>query len=160
MLAQDWRVNTVRMKGSVSPCRCTMEAIWITGSLSASGKIPEKATSNTRRLSWLSIRPHRLNIQISFSIFMTVVSRKPHRKGRTFPSSTFNIKAEDSEGCNPLPFSLCWMAQEISPSNIHLILTQGHLKKKKSRAITFICTYSKHYAYCSYCTYYQLFYWV
>lgn len=42
MLAQDWRVNTVRIKGSVSPCRCTMEAIWITGSFSASGKIPEK----------------------------------------------------------------------------------------------------------------------
>lgn len=40
MLAQDCRVNTVRMKGSVSPCRCTMDAIWITGSLSASGKIP------------------------------------------------------------------------------------------------------------------------
>lgn len=40
MLAQDCSVNTVRMKGSVSPCRCTMDAIWITGSLSASGKIP------------------------------------------------------------------------------------------------------------------------
>lgn len=42
MLAQDWRVNTVRIKGSVSPCRCTIDAIWITGSLSASGKIPGK----------------------------------------------------------------------------------------------------------------------
>lgn len=67
----------------------------------------------------------------------TAVSSKPHRKAHTFPSSTLNVKAKDSEGCNPLPFSLCWVAYEIGPSNIHLILTQGHLKKKKSLAVTF-----------------------
>lgn len=52
MLAQDCRVNTVRMKGSVSPCRCTMDAIWITGSLSASGKIP---VSGMRCRQWDSV---------------------------------------------------------------------------------------------------------
>lgn len=123
MLAQDWRVNTVRMKGSVSPCRCTMEAIWITGSLSASGKIPGKQqlitggcqATHIKYCSWL----------------VPLVSCKHHRKGHTFPSSTLNIKAKDSERCNLLPLSLCWVAYEIGPSNIHFILTEGHLKEKK-----------------------------
>lgn len=134
MLAQDWRVKTVRMKGSVSPCCCTMEAIWITGSLSASGKIPGKQQVITGDCHGIK-SGHTDQILFMLS---TAVSRKPHRKGHTFPSSTLNIKAKDSEGCNPLPLSLCWVAYEISPSNIHLILTQGHLKgKKKSLAVTF-----------------------
>ena len=33
-------VKTFLMKGSCSPCFCTMLAIWMTGSLSASGNIP------------------------------------------------------------------------------------------------------------------------
>lgn len=67
MLAQDWRVNTVRMKGSVSPCRCTIDAIWITGSLSASGKIPGKKRVDTRVklcicFSSSVIMPHRQKV--------------------------------------------------------------------------------------------------
>lgn len=54
----------------------------------------------------------------------------------TFPSSALNIKAKDSEGCDPLPLSLCRVAYEIGPSNIHFILTQRHLKRK-SLALTF-----------------------
>lgn len=127
ILAQDWRVNTVRMKGSVSPCRCTMEAIWITGSLSASGKIP--GTQQVITGGWHGIKSVHTN-QISFT-HSTAVSCKFHRKVQTFPSGTLNIKAKDSEGRNSLPFSLCWVAYEIGPSNIHLILTQGHLKEKK-----------------------------
>ena len=40
--AQERRVNTLRMNGSLSPCLMTMLAICITGSLSGSGKTPTK----------------------------------------------------------------------------------------------------------------------
>ena len=45
--AQVLSVKTLRKNGSLSPWRITMLAIWITGSLSASGKMPETHTQNT-----------------------------------------------------------------------------------------------------------------
>lgn len=48
--AQFLRVNTFRMKGSFSPCRITMFAIWMTGSISGLGNIPgqRKITCNKK----------------------------------------------------------------------------------------------------------------
>lgn len=138
MLAQDWRVNTVRMKGSVSPCRCTIDAIWITGSLSASGKIPGK-----RRLTSGS------NFAFAFHQIWSGLKDKKHvtgyslravsyecqreRNTHTFSPCTLDVKAKDSERCDPLPVSLCRVTYQICPSHIHLVLTQGHLKDKNSR---------------------------
>lgn len=66
-----------------------------------------------------------------FSLCLVLLCRtNPHRKGHTFPSCTLNVKAKDSKWCNPLPFSLWWVPYEISPSNVHFILTQGYLRNK------------------------------
>lgn len=123
MLAQDWRVNTVLMNGSFSPWRCTIDAIWITGSLSASGKIPGSESVNSR------IRLYSLPLITSDQTMFTLSGRR-YRNRPTFSSCTLNVKAEDPEWCNPLPVSFSWVTYQIGPSHIHLILTQGCLKGK------------------------------
>lgn len=60
-------------------------------------------------------------------------SYKKYFKRKTFSSCTLDVKAQDSEWCDPLPLSLCGMTYQICPSHIYLILTQGNLKDKYSR---------------------------
>jgi hypothetical protein len=50
MCEQVLRVKTLRMKGCSSPCRVTMLAIWMTGSISASGKIPLRPAHSRSKL--------------------------------------------------------------------------------------------------------------
>lgn len=133
MLAQDCRVKTVRMKGSVSPWRCTIDAIWITGSLSGSGKIPGSKEATPESFDFHQVRPAlvmRLNNVLTVILTRSKNSREFLCKQSTFSSCALYVKAEDSEWCNPLPLSLCRVTYQILPSHIHLILTQGGLEEK------------------------------
>ena len=40
----------------------------------------------------------------------------------TFSASAFNVKAEDSEGCNLAPLALGGVRQEVLPRHVHLHL--------------------------------------
>lgn len=140
MLAQDWRVKTVRMKGSVSPCRCTMDAIWITGSFSASGKIPGKrqlTAGSNFAFAFHQICSGLTDQRHVTSYSLCAVSYVCHRERNlhTFSSCTLNVKAKDSERCDPLPVSLCRVTYQICPSHIHFVLTQGYLKDKNRKKL-------------------------
>lgn len=133
MLAQDCRVKTVRMKGSVSPWRCTIDAIWITGSLSGSGKIPGNKEATPESFDFHQVRPAlvmRLHNFLTVILTQSKNSREFFCKQSTFSSCALYVKAEDSERCNPLPVSLCRVTYQVLPSHIHLILTQGGLEGK------------------------------
>ena len=86
MLAQDWRVNTVRMKGSESPWRWTIDAIWITGSLSASGKIPGEKRGNVQIKICICFSSNYDRVLFKFlNIMLGWDNENPRGKERTSP---------------------------------------------------------------------------